>query len=154
MASESDVVVVTGTAAESAGIGGWLILPAFGLVLAPIMTIIDVILSIQLMPDVQRAGYGGIHAVNILAEMGMLGFLIYAATRFFGKRADAPRTMIALYVAQLAVAAALLCVEVAADAVPYAAESGKALVKNGIGAAIWIPYFRNSRRVKDTFVNP
>ncbi len=135
------------------GIGGWLVLPAIGLVLAPIIMVVSLIMSMGLASDVARAGYGGIHALEMIVGLGMLIFFIYAATRFFGKRSNAPSIMIALYVVQLVSQGILLMIELGADAEPFAIESGKALVRSVIGAAIWIPYFRVSKRVKATFVN-
>ncbi len=135
------------------GIGGWLILPAIGLVLAPIIMVVGLVMSLGLWSEVSNAGYGGIHALEIVVGLGMLVFFIYAATRFFGKKSNAPSIMIALYIVQLVSQGILLVIELGADAEPFAIESGKALVKSVIGAAIWIPYFRVSKRVKATFVN-
>jgi hypothetical protein len=135
------------------GIGGWLVVPAIGLVLAPIIMVVSLVMSVGLASDVARQGYGGIHALEMLYAFGMLIFIIYAAMRFFGKRSNAPSIMIALYVVQLVSEGVLLMIELGADAEPFAIESGKALVRSAMGAAIWIPYFRVSKRVKATFVN-
>ena len=135
------------------GIGGWLVVPAIGLVLSPIIMGVSLVMSAGLASDVARQGYGGFHALEMLCDFGLLLFIIYAAIHFFGKRRNAPSIMIALYVVQLVSQGVLLMIELGADAEPFAIESGKALVRSAIGAAIWIPYFRVSKRVKATFVN-
>ena len=135
------------------GIGGWLILPAIGLVLGPVIEVIGLVVALGLMSDVEDAGYGGVHAINIVAAVGLLAFMVYTATRFFGKKSNAPAVMIAFLAIQLVVLILLLLVELGAGAEEYAVESVKALVRSAIGAAIWIPYFKVSKRVKATFVN-
>ena len=134
------------------GIDGWLILPALGLLIAPVMMVVDLVKSLSIASDVADAGYGGILALEMVVEAGLLVFIVYAATQFFGKRSSAPFIMISLYVAQVVAEAILLEVELATDAGPFAVQSGEALVRSVIVAAIWIPYFRTSKRVRSTFV--
>jgi len=135
------------------GIGGWLVLPAIGLILGPIITVVSLIISIGLFEDVSDAGYGGLFFFNILVSIGLLALLIYAAICFFGKKANAPSVMITLLVVQVVASAVCLVLALMAEAESFAVEDGKALVRGLIGAAIWIPYFRVSKRVKATFVN-
>lgn len=135
------------------GIGGWLILPAIGLVLAPIISVFGLIALLGSMPDLADAGYGGVTAINTVAVIGLLAFMIYATTRFFGKKRNAPTVMITLYAIQFGVVVLLLLIELGAGAEEFTVESGKALVGSAIGAAIWIPYFKLSKRVRATFVN-
>lgn len=135
------------------GIGGWLILPAIGLVLTPILSVLGLIASLALFSDVADAGHGGIYALEIVVELGLLIFLLYAAARFFGKRTNAPSVMIALMIIGIVAQGVLLVIELSAGAEVFALESGKALARGIIGGAIWIPYFRLSKRVKATFVN-
>ena len=131
-----------------AGIGGWLILPAIGLVIGPIITIIALLL---------RGGVvvadGVLYALALPVEMALLFFLIYAATRFFGKRKDAPSILIALMIARLVVIVVFLVAESTFGAEEVAKEGLTSLIFDIIGAAIWIPYFMVSKRVKATFVN-
>lgn len=135
------------------GIGGWLILPAIGMVLGPIVGVVGLVFALGLYSRVVQAGYGGVFAVELLVGAVLLAFAIYVAVLFFRKQRKAPRMIIILLAAGLGTDLFLLVVELAASAQVFAAESLKQLVRDMIGAAIWIPYFRVSKRVKATFVN-
>ena len=135
------------------GIRGWLVLPAIGFVLGPIVGVVMLVVALGLYSDVAAAGHGGLYARELLVEVGLLAFLIYAATRFFGKKRNAPSTIIALLTASLVSSGLLLVIELSEGPKVFAIESGKQLVRSVISAAIWIPYFRVSKRVKATFVN-
>ena len=135
------------------GISGWLILPAIGFVLGPIIGVIGLVVALGMYSDVARAGYGGIYTLEILVIVGLLGFTLYAATLFFRKKSNAPGTIIMLLIVSLVASGVLLVIELSAGAEVFAVETGKQLVRDVIGAAIWIPYFRVSKRVKATFVN-
>ena len=139
--------------AKLAGIGGWLILPAIGLVLGPIIGVIGLIAAFGMYSKVERAGYGGIYALELMVVLGFLVFTIYAAVLFFQKKRNAPRTIIILLVASIAASVVLLVIELGAEAEVFAIETGKQLVREIIGASIWVPYFRASERVKATFIN-
>ena len=139
---------------QLAGIGGWLVLPAIGLVLGIIIAIISIVISFSMFSDVSRAGYGGLYTLEILVAFGFFIFLIYNATRFFGKKINAPFMMIAFMVANVAISGLLLVIDLSAGAEMFAVENGKGLLRGIISAAIWIPYFRVSKRVKATFINP
>lgn len=136
-----------------AGIGGWLILPAIGFVLGPIIGVIMLIPAFQMYSEVARAGYGGIYALELVVGLGLLAFVIYAAALFFQKKEKAPRVIIGLIIVSLVASGALLVIELGAGAEVFARETIKQLIRDIIGAAIWIPYFRVSKRVKATFVH-
>jgi Protein of unknown function (DUF2569) len=135
------------------GIGGWLVLPAIGFVLGPVIGIVMLVVAVGLYGGVADAGFGGLYALELLVDVGLLVFLIYAAIRFFGKQRNAPSTIIALLIAGLVSSGVLIMIELGAGAEPFAIESGKQFVRSIIAAGIWIPYFKVSRRVRATFVN-
>lgn len=135
------------------GIGGWLTFTAIGFVLGPIMGVIGIIVALGLFSQVADAGFGGIYALEIVALIGLVAFMIYAVTRFFGKKRNAPAVIITYLLVSLGTSAVLLVIELAAGAELFAVETGKQLVREVVAAAIWIPYFRVSKRVKATFVN-
>ncbi len=135
------------------GIGGWLALPAIGLVLGPLVQFGFLILALTQFSEVERAGYGGVYSLELLVNAGLLAFFIYVGTRFFRKKRDAPSAFIAYMLATLVSGGALLAIESGLGAEAFAIENGKELARNIIVAAIWISYFRVSKRVKMTFVN-
>jgi hypothetical protein len=138
---------------ESLAIGGWLVLPAIGLILGPIINIVNIVIYTGLIEYVINVGFPGNLTINFLAEVGMLVFLIYAATRFFGKKANTPTVMIALLIFQLVVSGVSLAIHLYAEAEIFVDDSIEFFLRGLISAGIWIPYFIVSKRVKETFVN-
>ena len=134
-------------------LGGWLILPAIGLVLGCIMSLVGIVASLGLSANLPSR-YQGIFALSLIFDIGLTIFLVYAAVRFFGKRRNAPATMIALLIVQLVVNALLLAISLGSNAEPFAVAAGVQLLRSIIPALIWIPYFSVSQRVKRTFVVP
>jgi hypothetical protein len=135
------------------GIRGWLILPAIGLIIGSIISVISLIISFTMFSEVSNAGYGGLYSLEILVEVGLSVFIVYTAVRFFGKKSNAPSIFIKFMIASIVASGVLLLIELSAGAQVFAIESGKTLVRSIVGAAIWIPYFRKSKRVNATFVN-
>lgn len=135
------------------GIGGWLILPAIGLVLGPLLGIPLLLFALTQYEAVAAAGFGGLFVLELGVQALSILMLIYAASRFFPKKSDAPMVMIMIIAAGVFLQGFLLMVELNSGAEEFAAESGKQLVRSIISAAIWIPYFNISKRVKATFVN-
>jgi hypothetical protein len=136
-----------------AGIGGWLVLPAIGLGLGPIVGAVALVAALLIFADVKAAGYGALYALELTWEASFLLLVLHAATRFFGKKRDAPSVVIRVLVVGLAGGALLLVAAVIAGAPVFVTENAKQLGRDIVGAAIWIPYFRVSKRVKATFVN-
>jgi hypothetical protein len=105
------------------GIGGWLILPAIGVVLTPIAGLAGLVTLLSVGPF-EACLSGGV---------GVYGFI--CAVNFFQRKRNTPMLMIGLYIANAVVGMS----------------TGNAV--RGVGlAAVWIAYFLRSERVKRTFV--
>jgi hypothetical protein len=105
------------------GIGGWLILPAIGVVLTPIAGLAGMVAALSTAPF-QACLSGG---------LGIYGLI--CAVTFFQRKRNAPMLMIGLYIANAVVGMSM----------------GSGIRSVGL-ATVWIAYFLRSERVKRTFV--
>jgi transglutaminase-like putative cysteine protease len=148
------------------GLGGWLILVAIGIVLRPVLILTTIVSTFHtyvnldtwhVLTAADSASYQPSYAVIAPAEMVvnivlLVGTLLLAAL-FFGRRRAFPRVMIGFLVLQLATtifeiwATHALTTTSVADHVSRYRDTFQA----ALAAAIWIPYFLVSRRVKLTF---
>ncbi len=133
------------------GLGGWLTLPAIGLVLGPIGIASVLLMELGVADELAGTGYGGLLAFHVVLQLGLLILSVFAAFRFFGKKSNAPRVMIVLYLANLAVSATFLAATGAVGDSEVALGAAEDVLRALIAAAIWVPYFRKSKRVKATF---
>jgi hypothetical protein len=153
---------------EPRGIGGWLILPAIGLVITPFWIIITFVRDLlpafegETWKVITTQGSAVYHPAlppllifEVVGNIFLVLFTCYVIYLFFNKSRKLPRMMIAWLLITAAIVAidtfwGLLVPIVAADA---NAAYFKDLVRNVIAVAIWVPYFNVSKRVKNTFVH-
>jgi transglutaminase-like putative cysteine protease len=149
------------------GIGGWLILPAIGVVVIPVRLMLEIVKTLPTyatdawsqLTTVGAEAYHALWAPVLLFELaGNLAYLVFSVllvVMFFQKRRGVPH----LYIAMLVGGVLFHGLDLAfASAIPAAANSvtGKdwgELARMVIGAIIWGSYFHVSKRVKATFVN-
>lgn len=141
-------------ASEPAGIGGWLILPAIGIVVAPFQFAKNVL---DYFPRVELLAPGTLlHTMTMIEIVAWIGFALLAATtavQFFTRRRSAPRLYRALLLGQLLfVLAAYWVAAILFDAPVFDVDTAIALAMLLAACAIWIPYFLYSARVRNTFV--
>jgi transglutaminase-like putative cysteine protease len=151
---------------QGQAIGGWLVLPAIGLVLSPFVMGFQIFssdyfaranwLGLQNLdienPGALSAVFGAELFVNIL----FLIFSLLLAVLFFTKRTSLPKLIIGFYAVNFAFTLIDLFVYdylvpsymLEDDPTPYTEAT-----RSFIAAAIWIPYFLVSERVKKTFCN-
>ncbi|MGB2754946.1 MAG: DUF2569 family protein [Phycisphaerae bacterium] len=130
--------------------GGWLFLFAMALVFSMTSLLFGVSDDGTIGPGplsaairhVADQGPAGLLNPRTLLQIGLSVFLMYVAFVFFTKKAHAPAMVIALLLANGAMALVVL----------LAMDRSGGGVGNAFGvAAVWVPYFLFSRRVKATF---
>ena len=132
------------------GIGGWLALPAIGLVVAPLINAWNILAEFALLDqaEVGEAEFRAVLAEEMVLNAVLLLFQVYVAVAFFRRKRAAPGLMIALILAGVGVNSIdTLMVE----SVPGLRPDFAQVVRSVIAAMVWIPYFLRSRRVKATF---
>jgi len=151
---------------EPVGIGGWLFLPMLGLIVTP-FRLGNLILT-RFIPIFQEGywdilttpgneAYHQLWAPLLIFEIvGNLIFILFSIALLvllFSKHHKFPSLMIAFLLSNLAF---VFVDYFAGDLIPAVdnqsdPESLGEMVRVIVGAAIWVPYFRKSERVKNTF---
>lgn len=139
---------------EPSGIGGWLILPAIGIVAAPVRFLVNLWDYLPLFDGITPGTM--VHAMliaEVICWVGFLGLAALTAVQFFGRKVNAPKLYIALLVGQVVFVAA----DALAAAILFNAQALDVDIEIAFGmllaaCAIWIPYFLYSVRVRNTFV--
>ncbi|MDQ1087968.1 hypothetical protein QE390_002514 [Siphonobacter sp. SORGH_AS 1065] len=142
-------------------IGGWLVLPMLSLIISPLLLIITIcgIVTPEIWAAMDVLPNSGILKLTILLEqianVFLLEWTILCLIQFFQRRNTLPHYIIILYGSNL-----LLCcfdvmiTEFLMPATTNGKESYNDLLRAILIAAVWIPYFLRSTRVKRTFVFP
>lgn len=153
--ADSAPVPTFATDTDLKGIGGWLILHAIGLAIAPFVSLAGVYSDLKILNG--AAYQAGLHAKPDLAlliffeastNVIMTLALIALNVLFYRTRKSFPRWMVTFFVGALVVT---LCDHL--WAMHFLPTSWTAVGQRLVAAVIWIPYFLQSRRVEQTFVN-
>lgn len=151
------------------GLGGWLILPAIGLILSPVRLLVSLIND--LLPIFQEGyweilttpgsdAYHPFWAPFIMFEVvGNLFFTVFSIALiilFFTKSYRFPKLMITYLLSNLLFVVGDFFL---VDLIPGIGEETEfealgEIAKISVSVAIWVPYFLVSKRVKNTFVKP
>ena len=147
------------------GIGGWLLLPAFGTLVAPLAVLYWIwsglgsysleTWSSLTMPssDAYHALWAPLLLFELAANITLFGFSLLLIVLFFKKRSSVPRLYIGLMIYTLVVdvadvaLAALLEREAGVDL----DLSPRDAIRTAVSSLIWTAYFVRSERVRSTF---
>jgi hypothetical protein len=138
-----------------AGIEGWLILWAIGLIIDAVVGFIGLAYAVSVFPRIEQTSFAGLYLFQIALSGILWIYLIWTTICFFLKKKYTPSLMIVLMLANVALSGLLLLLDLGAHdqfGQIMAVEHGKSLFFGVITSCIWIPYFLKSRRVKATFV--
>ncbi len=142
-------------------VGGWLVLPAIGIAMTPLLMLVSIFNTGFFHSDVwsglfnpETSNYTLGHSLLVLFEFTFnILFIVYAILiniLFHGKRTSTPYLMIAFYVSYSIFIIADVFIgyglKITAGTVLY-----KEVFKSIVRLAIWVPYFTKSERVKQTF---
>lgn len=147
------------------GIRGWLLLPALGVILTPILALITLkeSVSVYTLPTwtmLTQPGAESYHALweplllfELAAMLGMTVFGVLLLVLFFGRRRSAPRVYLGVYGASVLVLIAEYLMIAALPETEGLSKSEAAVdaARNALHLLIWGSYFLSSERVRCTF---
>ncbi|HJV75952.1 MAG TPA: DUF2569 domain-containing protein [Noviherbaspirillum sp.] len=152
---------------EPKGLGGWLILPALGLIITPFRMVSQItrdllpLLNAETWGALTTQGTNAYHPLwaplisfEVITNIAMFGSTIWLLILFFKKSKRVPNLFVAwfLLLATVQVIDHLLANQIPLVASQNDPKSMKELSRSVIAAAIWVPYFLKSKRVKNTFI--
>ena len=143
------------TSSGPSGIGGWLILVAFGLLASIIKVLASIVEDVGLFGTYPPNAHIAIHAELAINSI-LLGFIVYATILFFGEKCSFP-----IWWKRMALLAALMpIIDGAIIAVLLNVPFGRLVTEKEwgqtiaalIAVGIWWWYLNVSVRVKNTFI--
>ena len=153
--SEKNVVPSDNTDVSTVpkGIGGWLIIPAIGLVLGPIKAVGSLFLGIGMIQSFAPELLSDVRLwVSGIIDVAMIIAAIIVAILFFRERRIAVVAIISLMAASIVASVIQLFLSIAMFG-EASSDNINPVLHACVFAAIWVPYFVKSKRVKNTFVN-
>jgi hypothetical protein len=143
--------------AAPAGIGGWLVLVAFGLAVAIIFPVVGAWQTMSALFAAGNsipAGLSLFVSAEAAVNVALIIWIISLNLDFYKQRARFRRGYIAFLLVSTGVVVGDTLVAATAFNVQPDETTARELVRGLIAIAIWVPYMLVSRRAKATFINP
>ncbi|OAT45718.1 transglutaminase-like enzyme [Proteus hauseri ATCC 700826] len=137
-------------------IGGWLYLPAIGLIFMLITSLISIVEAIsETLPllSLVTASWKLYLGFAFILDLFIFTLIIVTAISFFKKLTRTPKLYIFLLIANIATKGIAGLILMYGMQAPVDSEYTIDLIRSIFHAVIWVSYFRVSVRVKKTFVN-
>lgn len=145
------------TASEPKGLGGWMIPPMLGTILAPFINLKSVGDNLTLISGPQFSTFISSFQILMFVEtfiaVAILCSWTYANYLLFKRKAQYPILFNALLLFTLCFSLAESAVLYSTFGVSVDADAGRDLTRAFFSCLIWVPYMLRSRRVRNTFVN-
>tara|TARA_B100000029_G_C16898378_1_gene713071 strand:+ start:79 stop:516 length:438 start_codon:yes stop_codon:yes gene_type:complete len=136
---------------ELKGIGGWLILTAIGL---PLMIIVRLFSNYYMFTNlipIMEEEMVSIFTILLITDMVYICYAGYLVFLFFNKDYKFPEQMKIFYIVSIAYNVLSLYM-FSINGLELESSDYRELFNSFIAAAIWIPYYNKSIRVKNTFI--
>jgi heme A synthase len=137
-------------------IGGWLYLPALGLLVTLVLSMLAINNTTRaLLQFGSNFSTKGLWVVNfeLLGFIAQFLLTVYVGSLFLRKKRQLPKAYIAFLLYGLVFVGVDLSLAHALMGIPLSYDSMHSVIRTIFACCIWIPYFRVSERVKRTFVN-
>jgi hypothetical protein len=154
------------------GIGGWLVLPLIGLIVTPLRELVILVNDVLPFFEPQKwevftsplstlysPWWTPYFVVSLIGCVGVAAWAVVLLVLFFGRKKQLPAVISIFYLAGILWAAfELVSVLMLTSELPQLDDGYlrtnalSRLIGTVAGAAIWIPYFFRSVRVRNTFV--
>jgi len=139
------------------GIRGWLILPAMGIVACLFFGLFYPLIDFMSLVEMLREDYGPYYLLKIVVHIGVLFYLFVLTLRFFKKQQNAPQTCIRYILVRFIESIFFFVLRILIfghdDILALTSLIDESFfIEWAVVAAIWIPYFKISKRVKATFI--
>jgi len=133
-------------------IGGWLIVPAIGLVLSPISLLFyissEIMPAFTAVPLSETSGeFRTYLLLDLLLNLLVFAYTIVVAVLFFKRRRVAPKLVMSLYLLNLLFIIGERFVFMSLNELQWII----GIINGIVPSLIWIPYFLLSKRVQATF---
>lgn len=138
------------------GIGGWLVLPAIGTVIAPFVLafgakdVFSVLPQMALFEDKLKA----VISAEVIANAVLIAWALWTIYLLFKHKRQFPRAFCYLFIGALALSVFDLAAAAAMFGSTPSPNDIRDIGRTVVSCLVWVPYMLISKRVKNTFVQP